>query len=211
MAQLKPIIKKYLAKGNNREIFNNVCKKIAQSSESSIDVENDIIFNLPIEMEIYYFLKEIYQLALIGVFNFTACYKCFSIKNLGLTSTEHMHYLVPLQLKLYLNYKKIIDLQKCRWMDIKNIFTSEKAFVNNEKKREFKELCKNHSYFCSKLFSYFFRKIENNLEKLTNEDFVKMIGFFSEKKRDFEKQLIDYSLINSKHPKANKFLLNQRY
>ena len=211
MVKLKPVLKKYLAKGNNREIFNDVCKKIAQSSESSINVENDIIFNLPIEMEIYYFLKEIYQLALIGVFNFTACYKCFSIKNLGLTSNEHMHYLVPFQLKLYLNYKKIMDLQKYRWMDIKNIFTDEIAFVNKEKKREFKELFKNHSYFCSQFFSYFFRKIENNLEKLKNEDFVKMMGFFSEKKRDFEKQLIDYSLIKSKHPKANKFLLNQRY
>ena len=156
-------------------------------------------------MEIYYFLKEIYQLALIGVFNFTAFYKCLSIKNLGLTSTEHMNYLVPFQLKLYLNYKKIMDLQKYRWMDIKNIFTDEIAFVNKEKKREFKELFKNHSYICSQLFSYFFRKIENNLEKLTNEDFVKMMGFFSEKKRDFEQELIDYSLIKSKHPKANNF------
>ena len=211
MIKLKPILKKYLAKGNNREIFKDVCKKIAQSSDSSIDVENDIIFNLPIEMEIYHFLKEIYQLALIGVFNFTACYKCFSIKNLGLTSTEHMHYLVPFQLKLYLNYKKIMDLQKYRWMKIENIFSDEIAFVNKEKKIEFEELFKNHSYFCSQLFSYFFRKIENNLEKLKNEDFVKMMGFFSEKKRDFEEELIDYSLINSKHPKANKFLLNQRY
>ena len=59
MVKLKPILKKYLAKGNNREIFNDVCKKIAQSSESSIDVENDIIFNLPIEMEIYYFLRDL--------------------------------------------------------------------------------------------------------------------------------------------------------
>ena len=82
MVKLKPILKKYLAKGNNREIFNNFFTKIVQSSESSIDFENDIIFNLPIEMEIYYFLKEIYQLALIGVFNFTACYKCLSIKKL---------------------------------------------------------------------------------------------------------------------------------
>ena len=211
MVRLKPILKKYLAKGNNRKIFNYVFKKIMESSESSIDIENDIIFNLPIEMEIYYFIKEIYQLALIGVYNFTACYKCFSLKNLRLTSNEHMHYLVPLQMKLYFNYKKIFDLQKCRWMDIKNIFTSEKAFVNKEKKREFEELCKNHYYFCSKLFSYFFRKIENNLEQLTNDDFVKMIGFFSEETRDFEKKLIVYSLINSKHPKANKFLLNQRY
>ena len=211
MVKLKPILKKYLAKGNNREIFNNFFTKIVQSSESSIDFENDIIFNLPIEMEIYYFLKEIYQLALIGVFNFTACYKCLSIKNLGLTSTEHMNYLVPFQLKLYLNYKKIMDLQKYRWMDVKNIFTDEIAFVNKEKKREFKELFKNHSYFCSQLFSSFFRKIENNLEKLKNEDFVKMMGFFSEKKRDFEQELIDYSLIKSKHPKANKFFLNHRY
>ena len=121
MVKLKPILKKYLAKGNNREIFIDVFKKIEQSSDRSIDIENDIIFNLPVEMEIYYFLKDIDELALIGVFNFTACYKCLSIKNLGLTFNEHMHYLVPFQLKLYLNYKKIMDLQKCRWMDIKNI------------------------------------------------------------------------------------------
>ena len=164
-------------------------------------------------MEIYYFLKEIYQLALIGVFNFTAYYKCLSIKNLGLTSSEHMHYLVPFQLKLYLpvNYKKIMDLQKYRWMKIENIFSDEIAFVNKEKKREFKELFKNHSYFCSQLFSYFFRKIENNLEKLTNEDFVKMMGFFTEKKRDFEEELISYSFSTSKHPKADNLFFNHRY
>ena len=112
-----------------------------------------------------------------------------------------MHYLVPFQLKLYLNYKKIMDLQKCRWMDIKNIFTDEIAFVNKEKKREFGELFKNHCYFCLRLFSYFYRKIENNLEKLTNEDFVKMISFFKEEKRDFEQDLIDYSFIKNNHPK----------
>ena len=81
MRQLKPIHKKYLAKGNNRVIYNNVRKKIAQSSDCSADIENDIIFNLPIEMDIYSFLKDIYNLALIGVFNFTAYYKCLSIKN----------------------------------------------------------------------------------------------------------------------------------
>ena len=203
MRQLKPIHKKYLAKGNNREIFNNI--------SHPTNIEYYIDFGPPIEWEIYNFLKDIYQLALISVFNFTAYYKCLSIKNLGLTSTEHMHYLVPFQLKLYLNYKKIMDLQKYRWMDIKNIFSDEIAFVNKEKKREFEELFKNHCYFCLRLFSYLYRKIENNLEKLTNEDFVKMIGFFKEKKRDFEQDLIDYSLIKSKHPKANKFILNDRY
>ena len=162
-------------------------------------------------MDIYSFLKDIYELALIGVFNFTAYYKCLSIKNLGLTSIEHMHYLAPFQLKLYLNYKKIMDLQKYRWMDIKNIFSDEIAFINKEKKREFKELFKNHCYFCLQLFSYLYIKIENNLEELTNEDFVKMISFFKEKKRDFEQDLIDYSLLKSKHPKANKFLLNDCY
>ena len=211
MVKLKRILKKYLAKGNNIEIFNDVFKKIEQSSDRSIDIENDIMFNLPVEMEIYYFLKDIYKLAIIGVYNFTACYKCFSIKNLGLTFNEHMHYLVPFQLKLYLNYKKIMDLQKCRWMDIKNIFTDKIAFVNKEKKREFEELFKNHSYFCSKLFCYFFRKIEDNIQKLTNEDFVKMKGFFLEKKRDFEEKLIKYSLINSKHPQSDKFLFNYSY
>ena len=211
MVRLKTILKKYLTKGNNRKIYNNYYRKNMEIIKGNFDLLEDLIFNPPIEMEIYYFIKEIYQLALIGVYNFTACYKCFSIKNLGLTSNEHMHYLVPLQMKLYFNYKKIFDLQKCRWMDIENIFSSKKAFVNKKKKREFEELCKNHYYFCSKLFCYFFRKIENNLEKLKNSDFVKMIGFFSEETRDFEKKLIDYSLINSKHPKANKFLINQRY
>ena len=203
MGKLKPIHKKYLAIGNNREIYNSV-------SDSS-NLEYFIDFGLPIEWYIYSFLKDIYQLALIGVFNFTAYYKCLSIKNLGLTSSEHMHYLAPFQLKLYLNYKKIMDLQKYRWMNIKNIFSDEIAFVNKEKKREFKELFKNHCYFCLQLFSYLYRKIENNLEKLTNEDFVKMIGFFKEKKRDFEQDLIDYSLIKSNHPKANKFILINRY
>ena len=82
MVKLKPILKKYLAKGNNIEIFIDVFKKIEQSSDRSIDIENDIIFNLPVEMEIYFFFKDIYELAIIGVYNFTACYKCFSIKKL---------------------------------------------------------------------------------------------------------------------------------
>ena len=192
MGKLKPIHKKYLAIGNNREILNN------DRWMANIDYYNE--FGPPMVCDIYNFLKDIYQLALIGVFNFTACYKCLSIKNLGLTSTEHMHYLVPFQLKLYLNYKKIMDLQKCRWLDIKNIFKDEIAFVNKEKKREFEELFKNHSYFCSQLFSYFFRKIENNLKKLTNEDFEKMIGFFKEEKRDFEQDLIEYSFVKSNNP-----------
>ena len=203
MRQLKPIHKKYLAKGNNREIFSNV--------SDPTNIEYYIDFGPPIELDIYSFLKDIYQLALIGVFNFTAYYKCLSLKNLGLTSSEHMHYLAPFQLKLYLNYKKIMDLQKYRWINIKNIFSDEIAFVNKEKKREFEELFKNHCYFCLQLFSYFYRKIENNLEKLTNEDFEKMISFSKEKKRDFEQDLIDYSLIKSNHPKANKFILINRY
>ena len=165
MRQLKSIHKKYLAIGNNREIIKNI--------NHPTNIEYYINFGTPIECEIYDFLKDIYKLALIGVFNFTAYYKCLSIKNLGLTSNEHMHYLVPFQLKLYLNYKKIMDLQKYRWMNIKNIFSDEIAFVNKEKKREFEELFKNHYYFCSQLFSYFYRKIENNLKKLTNEDFIK--------------------------------------
>ena len=209
--QFKPVHKKFLAIGDNKLIYKITKYKIAQSSESSINVENDIIFNLPIEMEIYYFLKEIYQLALIGVFNFTAYYKCLSIKNLGLTSSEHMHYLVPFQLKLYFNYKKIMDLQKYRWMNIKNIFSDEIAFVNKEKKREFEELFKNHCYFCLQLFSCLYRKIENNLEKLTNEDFVKMMVSSQKKKRDFEEKLICYSFLTSKHPKADNLFLNHRY
>ena len=48
-----------------------------------------------------------------------------------------------------------MDLQKYRWMDIKNIFSDEIAFVNKEKKREFEGLFKNHCYFCLRLFSYF--------------------------------------------------------
>ena len=93
----------------------------------------------------------------------------------------------------------------------KKYFTDKIAFVNKEKKREFEELFKNHSYFCSKLFCYFFRKIEDNIQKLTIEDFVKMKGFFLEKKRDFEEKLTKYSLINSKHPKKDKFFFNYSY
>ena len=203
MVRLKPILNKYLAKQNNFYVFN----KFIESSESIFD----IIFKEPIEMEIYFFIKEIYQVALIGVFNFTACYNCFLLKNLRLTWNEYKYYLLPLQMKLYFNYEKIYNLHKCRWMNIDNIFKPERAFVNKEKKREFKELCKNHHYFCSKLFCFFFRKIENNLEKLTNDDFKKMMGFFLEETRDFEKKLIVYSLISSKHPKAKRFLLNCRY
>ena len=66
----------------------------------------------------------------------------------------------------------------------KNIFSDEIAFVNKEKTKEFKELFKNHCYFWLQLFSYLYKKIENNLEELTNEDFVKMISFFKEKKRE---------------------------
>ena len=201
--KLKPIHKKYLAIRNNRKMFNIV------SDPTKVDYILD--FGIPIEFDIYYFLRDIYQLALIGVFNFTAYYKCLSIKNLGLSSSEHMHCLVPFQLKLYLNYKKIMDLQKYRWMNIKNTFAENISFVNEEKEREFNELFKNHCYFCKKLFSYIYRKIENNLKKLTNEDFVKMIGFFKEKKRDFEQHLINYSLIKSEHPKAKKFLFDNRY
>ena len=91
-------------------------------------------------------------------------------------------------------------------MNIKNIFSDEIAFVNKEKKREFEELFKNHSYFCLRLFSYFYRKIENNLEKLTNEDFAKIIGFFKEKKRDFEQDLLDYSFIESNHLQKNSII-----
>ena len=206
MVRLKRILNKYLAKGNNLFIFNNYIEIMALSESIS-----DFILNPSIEIQIYFFLKEIYQVALIGVFNFTACYKCFSIKNLGLTSTEHMHYLVPLQMKLYFNYEKIYNLQKCRCMNIDNIFKPKKAFLNKEKKIEFEELFKNHKYFCSKLFCFFFRKIENNLGKLTNDDFKKMMGFFSEETRYFERKLIVYSLISSKHPKAKRFLLNYNY
>ena len=122
-----------------------------------------------------------------------------------------MHYLVPFQLKLYLNYKKIMDLQNYRWMNIKNIFVEEINFVNEEKEREFNELFKNHCYFCRILFCYLFKKIENNLKKLTNEDFIKMICFFKEKKRDFEEYLIIYSLIKSENPKAKKFLFENNF
>ena len=201
MVRLKTILKKYLLKENVRKVYNYYYKK----NIYNFDLD---IFNPPIEMEIYYFIKEIYQLALIGVYNFTACYKCFSIKNLGLNSNEHMHYLVPLQMKLYFNYEKIYNLHKCRWMDIENIFSSKKAFVNKKKKREFEELCKNHYYFCSKIFCFFFRKIENNIWKLTIDDFIKIMGFFTEGSRDFEKKLLVYSLISSKHPKSKRFLHN---
>ena len=57
--QFKPIHKKFLAIGDNKLIYKITKYKIAQSSESSINVENDIIFNLPIEMEIYYFLRDL--------------------------------------------------------------------------------------------------------------------------------------------------------
>ena len=206
MVRLKTILNKYLAKGNNIFVFNNFME-IMKLSESI----SDIILNPSIEIQIYFFIKEIYQVALIGVFNFTACYKCFSIKNLRLTWNEYKYYLLPLQMKLYFNYEKIYNLHKCRWMNIDNIFKPERAFVNKEKKREFKELCKNHNYFCSKLFCFFFRKIENNLGKLTNDDFKKMMGFFLEETKYFEKKLIVYSLISSKHPKAKRFLLNYHY
>ena len=201
MVRLKTILKKYLLKENVRTVYNYYYKK----NIFNFDL---YIFNPPIEMEIYHFIKEIYQLALIGVYNFTACYKCFSIKNLGLNSIEYMHYLVPLQMKLYFNYEKIYNLQKCRWMDIEKIFSSKKAFVNKEKKIEFKELCKNHYYFCSKIFCFFFRKIENNIWKLTIDDFIKMMNFFTEGSKDFEKKLLVYSLISSKHPKSKRLLHN---
>ena len=197
------IHKKYLAIGKNRKMYNII--------GDPTKVDYILNFGIPIEFDIYYFLKKIRQLALIGVFNFTAYYKRLSIKNLGLTNTEHMHYLVPFQLKLYLNYKKIMDLQNYRWMNIKNIFVEEINFVNEEKEREFNELFKNHCYFCRILFCYLFKKIENNLKKLTNEDFIKMICFFNEKKRDFEEYLIIYSLIKSENPKAKKFLFENNF
>ena len=77
MVRLKTILNKYLAKGNNIFVFNNFME-IMKLSESI----SDIILNPSIEIQIYFFIKEIYQVALIGVFNFTACYKCFSIKKL---------------------------------------------------------------------------------------------------------------------------------
>ena len=201
MVSLKRILKKYLLKYNVRKVYNEYYNK-------EIDIFNIItdILVPPIEMEIYYFIKEIYQLSRIGVYKFTACYKCFSIKNLGLTSNEHMHYLVPLQMKLYFNYEKIYNLQKSRWMDIDKIFSDEKSFVNKEKKREFEELCKNHYYYCSKVFCFFFRKIEENIWKLTIDDFIKIVNFFTEESRDFEKKLLVYSLISSKHPKKESML-----
>ena len=82
MVKLKPILRKYLAKGDNLEIFLDVLNKIEKSGESSIEIDDYVFFNLPIEIEIYFFLKDIYGLAIIGVYNFTACYKCFSIKKL---------------------------------------------------------------------------------------------------------------------------------
>ena len=195
--------KKYLTIGKNRKMYNML---------GDINKAHYIIHvGIPIEFDIYYFLKKIHQLALIGVFNFTAYYKCLSIKNLGLTNTEHMHYLVPFQSKLYFNYKKIMDLQNYRWMNIKNILAEEIKFVNEEKEREFNELFENHCYFCRILFCYLFKKIENNLKKLTKEDFVKMIGFFNEEKRDFEEYLIIYSLIKSENPKAKKFLFEDDF
>ena len=201
MVSLKRILKKYLLKDNVRKVYNKYYNQ-------QIDIFNIAIDILipPIEMEIYYFIKEIYRLSRIGVYKFTACYKCFSIKNLGLTSNEHMHYLVPLQMKLYFNYEKIYNLQKSRWMDIDKIFSDEKSFVNKEKKREFKELCKNHYYYCSKIFCFFFRKIEENIWKLTIDDFIKILNFFTEESRDFEKKLLVYSLISSKHPKKETML-----
>ena len=201
MVSLKRILKKYLLKDNVRKVYNIYYNQ--QIDIFNIDID---ILNPPIEMEIYYFIKEIYQLSRIGVYKFTACYKCFSIKNLRLTSNEHMHYLVPLQMKLYFNYEKIYNLQKSRWMDINNIFSDEKAFVNKEKKREFKELCKNHYYYCSKIFCFFFRKIEENIWKLTIDDFIKILNFFTEESRDFEKKILVYSLISSKHPKKELML-----
>ena len=195
--------KKYLAIGKNRKMFNII--------HDETKVAYILKFGIPIQIDIYHFLKKIHELALIGIFNFTAYYKCLSIKNLGLTNTEHMHYLVPFQLKLYLNYKKIMDLQNYRWMNLKNIFVEEIKFVNEEKEREFNELFKNHCYFCRILFCYLFKKIENNLKKLTNEDFVKMIGFFKEKRRNFEQDLINYSLLKSEHPLAKKFLFENNF
>ena len=201
MVRLKRLLKKYLSKKNVKKVYNEYYNQEIRVFDININ-----IFNPPIEMEIYYFIKEIYQLALIGVYKFTACYKCFSIKNLGLTSNEHMHYLVPLQMKLYFNFEKIYNLQKGRWMDIDNIFTNEKAFVNKEKKIEFKELCKNHYCYCSKVFLFFFKKLEDNIWKLTIDDFIEIVNFFCEDSRDFEKKLLVYSLISSKHPKKEMML-----
>ena len=193
MVSLKRILKKYLLKENVRKVYKYYYKK------NIFDFNLDY-FNPPVEMEIYYFIREIYQLAVMGVYKFTACYKCFSIKNLGLNSNEYMYYLLPLQMKLHFNFEKIHNLQKCRWMDIEKIFKDEKAFVNKEKQIEFEELCKNHYYYCSKVFCFFFKKIEDNIWKLTIDDFIEIIIFFTEESRDFEHKLLVYSLKSTKHP-----------
>ena len=190
MVRLRRIHKKYLTKENVRKVYKYYYKK---SIKSIFDFDFDNFFP-PVEMFIYQILREVYKLAEMNIYKFTACYKCFSIKNLGLKSYEYSYILLPLQMKLHFNFVKIHELQKCRWMDIEKIFTDEKAFVNKEKQIEFEELCKNHYYYCFKVFSLFFRKIDENINKMTNDDFLKIMKFFKEESRDFEHKLLIYSV-----------------
>lgn len=84
-------------------------------------------------------------------------YKCFSIKNLGLTSSFHMHILAPLQLKIFIFFDKIRYLEKCRCIRL-----FDKKFVNDDIKEEFYLLYNNYIKYCRKLVNLFFIHLKKN-------------------------------------------------
>ena len=116
----------------------------------------------------YYFIKDISLFSHNAKENIimpSLSYKCFSIKNLGLTSSVHMHILAPLQLKIFIFFDKIRYLEKCRYIRL-----FDEKVVNDDIKEEFKLLYKNYFNYCRKLVNLFFIHIKKKFKHLTDED-----------------------------------------
>ena len=121
--------------------------------------------------EVFIALIEYYKSARSNFILPSLYYKCFSIKNLRLTSYEHMHILVPLQFKIYCVFTKIQKLIDGRYLNLK-----DNNFLNDSIKKEFKLLYDEYFQLNRYLVNIFFLKIKTRRKYLTLEDYKVIIS-----------------------------------
>ena len=119
-------------------------------------------------------LIDYYQRARLNMILPSLYYKCFAIKNLKLTSYEHMHILVPLQHKIYCVFIKIRKL-----IDGRCINLIDNKFVNDSFKKEFKSLYNEYSKLNHYLVNLFFLKIKTRLKYLTTDDYDQIMSILA--------------------------------
>ena len=122
-------------------------------------------------------LIDYYQRARLNMILPSLYYKCFAIKNLKLTSYEHMHILAPLQHKIYCVFIKIRKLIDSRCINLTPLKEEgDKKFVNDSFKEEFKSLYNEYSKLNHYLVNLFFLKIKTRLKYLTTDDYDQIMS-----------------------------------